>query len=53
MSASPRSRPVSLKHPPFIIRLIYAVCMTGAAWNHARILFEHGREPIMASASLL
>jgi hypothetical protein len=21
---------------------MYAVCLTGAAWNHARILFEHG-----------
>lgn len=25
-----------------IIRAIFAVCMAGAAWNHARILFEHG-----------
>lgn len=24
------------------IRILYAVCMAGAAWNHARIVFEHG-----------
>jgi hypothetical protein len=22
--------------------MLYAVCLTGAAWNHARVLFEHG-----------
>jgi len=31
-----------LKHPSSVIRILYAICLTGAAWNHARILFEHG-----------
>ena len=25
-----------------MIRVLYAVCLTGAAWNHAHILFKHG-----------
>lgn len=31
-----------MTHPASIIRIVYAVCMAGAAWNHARIVFEHG-----------
>ena len=31
-----------MKNPSSVIRVIYAICLTGAAWNHARILFEHG-----------
>ena len=31
-----------MKNPSFVIRILYAVCLTGAAWNHARILLEHG-----------
>ena len=31
-----------LKNPSFVIRMLYALCMTGAAWNHASILLEHG-----------
>lgn len=27
---------------PVAIRILYALCLAGAAWNHARILFEHG-----------
>jgi hypothetical protein len=33
-----RNRPRSSS----VIRFLYALCLTGAAWNHARILFEHG-----------
>jgi hypothetical protein len=32
----------SLKKPSLVIRVLYAICLTGAPWNHARILFEHG-----------
>jgi hypothetical protein len=31
-----------LKNPSVAIRVLYALCLTGAAWNHARILFAHG-----------
>jgi hypothetical protein len=31
-----------LKNPAVVIRVVYALCLTGAAWNHARILLEHG-----------
>ncbi|WP_207221235.1 hypothetical protein [Pseudoduganella lutea] len=31
-----------MKNPSLVIRLVYAVCLAGAAWNHARILFDHG-----------
>lgn len=27
---------------PLLIRILYAVCMAGAAWNHARIVVAHG-----------
>lgn len=31
-----------VRNPSFLIRLIYAVCLAGAACNHARILAAHG-----------
>jgi len=31
-----------LKNPAGVIRVLYAVCMAGAAWNHARAVFQHG-----------
>lgn len=31
-----------MKNPSFVLRILYAVCLTGAAWNHARILLAHG-----------
>ena len=31
-----------MKNPASIIRFLYAGCLTGATWNHARILCEHG-----------
>lgn len=31
-----------MKHPSSTIRILYAVALAGAAWNHARIVFEHG-----------
>jgi hypothetical protein len=31
-----------LKNPSSVIRIVYAVCLAGATWNHARILLEHG-----------
>jgi hypothetical protein len=31
-----------LKNLAAVIRVLYAVCLAGAAWNHARIVFEHG-----------
>jgi len=34
--------PNSLKNSSFVIRVLYAICLAGAAWNYARILFEHG-----------
>ena len=37
-----RERPSRLKNSSTVIRILYAVCMAGAAWNHARILIAHG-----------
>ena len=31
-----------MKKSAAVIRRVYAVCMAGAAWNHARAVFEHG-----------
>jgi hypothetical protein len=31
-----------MKNPPAVIRILYAVCLAAATWNHARIVFEHG-----------
>lgn len=31
-----------MKNPAAVIRILYALCLAGAAWNHARIVFEHG-----------
>ncbi|GAA5231101.1 hypothetical protein GCM10025794_35700 [Massilia kyonggiensis] len=31
-----------MKNPAAAIRVLYAACLAGAAWNHARIVFEHG-----------
>lgn len=30
------------RNPSFLIRLIYAVCLAGASYNHARIVAAHG-----------
>lgn len=31
-----------MKNSSAVIRILYAVCLAGAAWNHARVVFEHG-----------
>jgi hypothetical protein len=31
-----------VRNPSFVIRLIYAICLAGAAYNHARIVAAHG-----------
>jgi hypothetical protein len=31
-----------VKIPGHVIRRVYAACLSGAAFNHARIVFEHG-----------
>jgi hypothetical protein len=31
-----------VKDPSFFIRLFYAACLAGAAFNHAKIVAEHG-----------
>jgi hypothetical protein len=33
-----------VQNPSFLIRLIYAVCLAGACFNHARIVAAHGLE---------
>lgn len=30
------------RNPSFLIRLIYAICLAGASFNHARIVAAHG-----------
>lgn len=30
------------RHPSFPIRLVYAICLAGATYNHARIVATHG-----------
>lgn len=32
----------TVRSPSFLIRLIYAVCLAGASFNHARIVTAHG-----------
>lgn len=32
----------TVRNPSFLIRLIYAVCLAGASFNHARIVVAHG-----------
>lgn len=32
----------TLRNPSFLIRLIYAICLAGASFNHARIVAAHG-----------
>jgi hypothetical protein len=32
----------TVRNPSFLIRLIYAICLTGASYNHARIVAAHG-----------
>lgn len=31
-----------LQNPSFLIRLVYAICLAGASYNHAKIVAEHG-----------
>ena len=31
-----------VRNPSFLIRLIYAICLAGASYNHARIVAVHG-----------
>jgi len=31
-----------MRNPSFLIRLIYAICLAGASFNHARIVASHG-----------
>lgn len=31
-----------LKNPAGTLRFVYALCLAGATWNHARILHAHG-----------
>jgi hypothetical protein len=31
-----------MQNPSFLIRLIYAICLAGASFNHARIVAAHG-----------
>lgn len=31
-----------MRNPSFVIRLIYAVCLAGASYNHAKIAAAHG-----------
>lgn len=32
----------TMQDPSFLIRLIYAICLAGASFNHARIVASHG-----------
>ncbi len=32
----------TMQNPSFLIRLIYAICLAGASFNHARIVAAHG-----------
>lgn len=32
----------TVRNPSFLIRLIYAICLAGASFNHARIVAAHG-----------
>lgn len=34
----------TVRNPSFLIRLIYAICLVGASYNHARIVVAHGIE---------
>lgn len=31
-----------MRNPSFSIRLVYAICLAGASYNHARIVLDHG-----------
>jgi hypothetical protein len=31
-----------MRNPSFLLRLIYAICLAGASFNHARIVAAHG-----------
>jgi hypothetical protein len=31
-----------IRHPSFLIRLVYAICLAGAACNHARVVAAYG-----------
>jgi hypothetical protein len=32
----------TVRNPSFLIRIIYAICLAGASFNHARIVAAHG-----------